>query len=38
MFPSKGRGKNNVHNSLMNKYGFQKLKEKEELIGIYKTN
>ena len=28
----------NYQNSLMDKYGFQKLKEKEELIGIYKTN
>ena len=32
--------KNNLHISLMNKYGFQKLKEKEkeELNGVYKTN
>ena len=31
---------NRLHNSAVNKYGFQKLKEKEkeELIGIYKTN
>ena len=32
--------KNSFHSSLMNKYGFQKLKdkEKEELMGIYRTN
>ena len=30
--------KNSLHISLMNKYGFSKMKEKEELMGIYKTN
>ena len=36
--PDKLSRKNSLHISLVNKYGFNKMKEKEEINGVYNTN